>query len=211
VYASKERVAQDAITYEELADPRWRGRICIRSGQHAYNIALIGAMVAKLGPEKARDWLEGVKANLARKPSGGDRDVAKDIAAGVCDIGLGNTYYVGLMRKDDTQKAWAEAIKIIMPTFGDSGGTHVNLSGLVIAKHAPHRDNAIRLAEFLVSDEAQEIYAEANNEYPVREGVRLSETVASFGLLKPDTLPLATIAGHRKTASEMVDEVGFDN
>ena len=136
---------------------------------------------------------------------------SQSLAAGVCDIGLGNTYYVGLMRKDETQRAWAEAIKVIMPTFGDSGGTHVNISGLVVAKYAPNRDNAVKLAEFLVSDKAQEIYAEANYEYPVRDDIKLSETVASFGVLKPDTLPLATIATHRKTASEMVDEVGFDN
>jgi iron(III) transport system substrate-binding protein len=211
IYASKDRVATDKMTYEELADPKWKGKICIRSGQHPYNLSLISAVIAKEGADKAKVWLEGVKANLAKRPSGGDRDVAKDIAAGACDIGLGNTYYVGLMQHDDKQRSWAEAIKIIMPTFADGSGTHLNLSGIVFAKNAPNLDNAVKLAEWLVSDEAQYLYAEGNYEYPVKPGIALSDTVAAFGVLTPDTLPLAEIARHRKTASEMVDEIGFDN
>jgi iron(III) transport system substrate-binding protein len=211
VYASKDRVADQAITYEDLADPKWKGRICIRSGQHHYNLALIGAMIAKLGPQAAKTWLEGVKANLARKPSGADRDVAKDIAAGLCDIGVGNTYYVGLMEHDPEQKAWTDAIKVIMPTFKDSGGTHINVSGVVLAKYAPDRANAVKLAEWLVSDEAQKIYADANFEYPVKAGIAVSPDVLAFGTLKPDTLPLTEIARTRAAASEMVDAVGFDN
>jgi iron(III) transport system substrate-binding protein len=211
VYASKERVPDTAMSYEDLADPKWKGRICIRSGQHHYNLALIGAMLVKLGPEKAKAWLEGVKANLARKPSGGDRDVAKDIAAGLCDIGVGNTYYVGLMEHDPEQKAWVAAVKVIMPTFNDSGGTQINVSGVVLAKNAPNKDNAIKLAEWLVSDEAQEIYAQTNYEYPVKAGIKTSPDVEAFGALKPDTLPLSEIAKSRKAASELVDAVGFDN
>ena len=212
VYASKDRVADTAIAYEDLADPKWKGKICIRSGQHHYNLALIGAMIAKLGPDKAKTWLEGVKANLARRPSGGDRDVIKDIAAGLCDIGVGNTYYVGLMENgDENQKVWAAAIRVIMPTFKDSGGTHVNVSGIVLAKNAPNRANAVKLAEWLVSDKAQHLYAEANYEYPVKAGIAVSKDVAAFGELKPDPLPLPEIAKLRKAASEMVDQVGFDN
>ena len=211
VYASKERVKQTAIRYEDLADPVWKGRICIRSGQHPYNLGLFGAMIAKLGPEKATAWLTGLKANLARKPSGADRDVAKDIAAGLCDIGVGNTYYVGLMQKDEKQKEWVDAIYVIMPTFGDSGGTQINISGMILAKNAPNRDSAIKLAGWLVSDEAQRLYAELNFEYPVKPGIAIAPAVAAFGTLKPDTLPLTEIARTRKAASEMVDQVGFDN
>jgi len=212
VYASKDRVKQDAMTYEELADPKWKGKICIRSGQHLYNISLFAAVVAHKGPAAAEEWLRGLKANLAKRPSGGDREVAKDIQAGVCDIGLGNTYYVALMlnSKNPEQKAWGEAIKVIMPTFKESGGTHVNISGLSVIKNAPNRENARRFAEFLVSDQGQRLHAEINNEYPVKAGVPISEVVASFGKLTPDTLPIAEIAKHRKTASELVDKVGFD-
>jgi iron(III) transport system substrate-binding protein len=210
VYASKERVADAAITYEDLADPKWKGRICIRSGQHHYNLALFGAMIAKHGAEEAKTWLEGLKANLARRPSGADRDVAKDIAAGICDIGVGNTYYVGLMEHDPVQKAWTDQIKVIMPTFRDGGGTHVNISGVVLARNAPNRANAVRLAEWLVSDEAQKIYADTNFEYPVKPGIAISPDVLAFGPLKRDALPLPEIARTRAAASEMVDAVGFD-
>ena len=210
VYASKERVEQDEITYEELADPQWRGRICIRSGQHNYNNALFAAFLARHGEEKTQSWLEGLKANLAKKPSGGDRDVAKDIAAGVCDLGIGNTYYVGLMQNgDEEQQAWAQAMKVIMPTFED-GGTHINISGVVLAKNAPNAENAVRLMEWLVSDEAQHHYASMNYEYPVKEGIEVDPTVAAWGKLQPDTLSLSDIAANKKKAAEIVDRVAFD-
>lgn len=210
VYASKDRVDVDEITYEELADPKWRGKLCIRSGQHNYNNALFAAYLARHGEEKTEAWLKGLKANLAKKPSGGDRDVAKDIAAGVCDIGIGNTYYVGLMQNgDDEQRAWAESMKVIMPTFED-GGTHINVSGVVLAKNAPHRENAVALVEWLVGKEAQQLYASMNYEYPVNEDVELDPTVAAFGDLEPDTLPLSEIAVNKKKAAELVDRVGFD-
>ena len=212
VYASKERVKQDAMTYEELADPKWKGKICTRSGQHVYNIALFGAVVAHKGEAKAEEWLKGLKANLAKKPSGGDREQAKDILAGTCDIALGNTYYVGLMRTaTNEQRQWGEAIKVLMPTFQDNGGTHVNISGVAMAKGAPNQENARKFMEFMVSDAAQKIYADMNFEYPVKAGIPLDETVASFGQLKPDTLPIAEVAKHRKAASQLVDKVGFDN
>jgi iron(III) transport system substrate-binding protein len=211
VYAAKDRVAQDTISYEELADPKWKGKLCTRSGQHVYNIALFAAVVAKKGEAGAEEWLKGVKANLAKKPSGGDREQAKDILAGGCDIALGNTYYVGLMRNaTNEQRQWGDAVKVIMPTFS-GGGTHVNISGLVMAKNAPNRDNALKFFEFMVSDTAQRIYADVNYEYPVKANIPLDETVASFGTLKPDPLPIAEIAKHRKAASQLVDKVGFDN
>lgn len=211
IYASKDRVKQDTITYEELADPKWKGRICIRSGQHIYNNALFAAYVAHHGEAKAEEWLRGLKANLAQKPSGGDREQARDVAAGKCDIGIGNTYYWALMmNKDPDKKPWAEATKVILPTFAGAG-THVNLSGVLLAKNAPNKANAIRLIEWLVGDTAQHIYADANYEYPVRAGVAVNPTIAGYGALKADPLPIAKIAANRKAAATLVDKVGFDN
>lgn len=210
IYASKDRVKQDAITYEELADPKWKGKICIRSGQHIYNNALFAAYVAHHGEAKAEEWLRGVKANLAQKPSGGDREQARDVAAGKCDIGIGNTYYWALMMNNDpSKKPWAEATKVILPTFAGSG-THVNLSGVLLAKHAPNKVNAIKLIEWLAGEHAQQLYADANYEYPVRAGVAVNPTIAGYGKLNADTLPISKIAASRKTASTLVDKVGFD-
>lgn len=213
VYASKDRVAQDAITYEELADPKWKGKICIRSGQHIYNIGLISSVISHLGEEKAEEWLAGVKDNLARKPNGNDRAQAKGIFSGECDIGIGNTYYVGLMmtnEKEPEQKEWADAIKVLFPNSQDRG-THVNISGMALAKNAPNKDAALKLMEFLASPRGQELYAERVFEYPVAPGAEASDIVKSFGEINPDKLPLADIANNRKAASVLVDKVGFNN
>jgi iron(III) transport system substrate-binding protein len=213
VYASKNRVSEDTLTYADLADPKWKGKICIRSGQHDYNLALFSAAIAHWGPEKTEEWMKGFKANLARKPAGGDRNQAQAIAAGECDIALGNTYYVGLMlnnEKDPQEKEWAAAIKVVFPTF-ENGGSHVNISGAALAKNAPNKDAAVKLIQFLSSDKAQQVYAEQVYEYPVEPGLEPSATVKSFGELKADTLPLADIAKNRKAASEMVDRVGLDD
>jgi iron(III) transport system substrate-binding protein len=211
IYASKERVKQDAITYEELADPKWKGRICIRSGQHIYNNALFAAYIAHHGEAKAEEWLRGLKANLAQKPSGGDREQARDVAAGKCDIGIGNTYYWALMmNRDADKKPWAEATKVMLPTFA-GGGTHVNLSGVLLAKNAPNKASAVRLIEWLVGETAQHIYADTNYEYPVRAGVAANPTIAGYGPLKADPLPIAKIAANRKAAATLTDKVGFDN
>jgi iron(III) transport system substrate-binding protein len=212
VYASKERVKQDTITYEELADPKWKGKICIRSGQHAYNLALLASIIAHDGEAKAKEWLKGVKANLATKPAGGDREQAKAIFSGQCDIAIGNTYYMALMASNDKQpeqKQWAEAVKVLFPNAAGRG-THTNISGVVLAKNAPNKANAIKLVEYLTGDEAQKTYAQLNDEYPLKSGIALSPVVASWGTLKADPLPLAEIGKLRKRASELVDEVGFD-
>src|SRR5258705_9978849 len=149
IYASRDRVKQDKITYEELADPKWKGKICIRSGQHIYNNGLFAAYVARHGEAKAEEWLRGVKANLAQKPSGGDREAARDITAGKCDLGIGNTYYWALMlNKEPERKAWAEATKVILSTFRD-GGTHVNVSAVVLPRYAPNKAKALKLMEWL--------------------------------------------------------------
>jgi iron(III) transport system substrate-binding protein len=210
IYASKDRVRETAMTYEDLADPKWRGKFCSRDGQNAYNTSLIAGAIARMGEAKAEDWLKGVKANLAKKPSGGDREVAKDIASGQCDLGIGNTYYIGLMlNREPERKPWAEAVKVILPTFKD-GGTHVNISGFALAKNAPNRASAVRLAEWLVGEKAQSLYARQNFENPVRAGVELDPTVASFGPLKADSTPLIDVAKNRKAASQLVDKVGFN-
>jgi len=210
VYASKERVKQDSLTYEELADGKWKGKVCIRSGQHIYNNALFAAFIAHHGEAKAEQWLRGLKANLGRKPSGGDRETARDVAAGKCDLGVGNTYYWALMTKNPAQKPWADATKVILPTFKD-GGTHVNLSGVVLAKHAPNKANAMKLIEWLAGETAQRMYADINYEYPVRAGIAINPIIASYGALKADALPLARIAQNKKAASTLVDKVGFNN
>ena len=211
VYASKARVPQNAITYEELADPKWKGKICIRSGQHMYNNALFSAMIAKHGEAKAEEWLKGVKANLAQKPSGGDRETARDIAAGKCDLGIGNTYYWALMNdKEADRKPWAEATKVILPTF-QGGGTHVNLSGVVLVKTSPNKANAMKFIEWMVGENAQKMHADLNYEYPTRAGVAINPTIAGYGTLKADAMPLSAVAANRKKASALVDKVGFDN
>ena len=213
LFASKKRVAQNTITYEELAEPKWRGRICTRSGQHSYNIGLFASMIAHHGEAYTAKWLRSVKNNLARKPQGNDRGQAKAIFSGECDIGLGNNYYVGKMQtneKKPEQKLWAASIKILFPNSQDRG-THVNISGIAMAKYAPNRDNALQLMKFLASAKAQKIYAEQVFEYPVKPGTKVSELVAGFGTLIPDPLALETIANLRKTASRLVDEVGYND
>ena len=202
-----------AIAYEDLADPKWKGKICIRSGQHPYNTALTAAMIAKHGEAKAEDWLRAIKANLARKPTGGDREVARDILGGVCDVGVGNSYYVGLMRSGaggPDQKKWGDSVDVVLPKFAD-GGTHVNISGAALAKNAPNRDSALKLLEFLASDEGQKLYAEANFEYPVKKGVKTSPIIDELGQLSVDAMSLADVAKYRKQASALADKVGFDN
>jgi iron(III) transport system substrate-binding protein len=213
IYASKDRVKQDTITYEELADPKWRGKICTRSGQHSYNVALIASMIAHHGEAWTEEWLKGVKANLARKPAGNDRLQVKGVYAGECDLALGNTYYMGAMltdEKEPEQKQWAESVNIVFPNATERG-THVNVSGAVVAKHAPRKDNAVKLLEFLASDKGQQTYAEVNYEYPVKKDVPWSSLVQSWGTFKADPISLDVVAGLRKKASELVDKVGFDD
>ncbi len=210
VYASKDRVADGEVTtYEDLADPKWKGRICIRSGTNDYNVALTAAVLAHHGEEATKAWLEGVKANLAKKPNGGDRDQVKAIAAGECDIAIGNTYYIGQMMNDPEQRPAAETVRIVFPTFTD-GGTHLNVSGVALTKAAPNKDNALKFMEWLSGDAAQAIYAETNSEYPVKPGVKRSDLVASWGEFTPDAMPLTEVAKLRPAALKLIEEVNFD-
>jgi iron(III) transport system substrate-binding protein len=210
VYASKERVKQDAITYDELADPKWKGKICTRSGQHVYNTSLLATVIAHKGEAAAEAWIKGVRDNMARKPAGGDREQVRDVQAGLCDLAIGNTYYMAAMLKDPAQKAWADSVKMLFPDAATARGTHVNISGMALAKNAPNKAAALKLMAFLVSDEAQRLYAEANNEYPISPNVPASELVMSWGKLVPDKLPIENIAKYRKQASELMDKVKFD-
>lgn len=210
VYASKERVTDgENLTYESLADPKWKGRICTRPFTHDYNVAVTAAYLAHHGAEETKAWLEGVKANLAKKPEGGDRDQVKSIWAGECDISLGNTYYMGKMLADEEQKEWADSVRIVFPTFED-GGTHVNVSGMAMTAASPNKEAATKLMEFLVSDEAQKIYAETNYEFPVSDHVERSEVVQSWGEFTPDSTPLSEISKLRPEALTLIEEVNFD-
>lgn len=211
VYASKDRVADGEVTtYEDLADPKWNGRVCIRSGTNAYNLALTSAVIANHGEEAAGAWLTGLKSNLARKPQGNDRAQVKAIYAGECDIAVGNTYYMKQMLSDPDQFAWADSVRIVFPTF-ENGGTHVNLSGIAMAKHAPNSDNALTLMEFLVGDVAQGIYAAANGEYPLNPDVSADPLVASWGAFTADDTPLVEIAKLRGAALKLTQISGFDD
>ena len=210
IYSSKDRLGQlSNIRYEDLADTKYKGRICTRSGKHPYNVALVASMLAHHGEAKTRQWLEGVKANLARKPQGNDRDQVKAIKEGVCDLSLGNSYYYGNMLEDANQKSWAEAVYLNFPNQADRGA-HVNVSGVVMTKYAKHPESAQRLMEYLVGDQAQQLYAELNKEYPVKSGVALSPLVASWGQFSADDLSLVAIAKQRAQAMTLLDEVKFD-
>ncbi len=210
IYASKDRVAEGEIaTYEDLADPKWEGRICTRSGTHDYNVALFASMIAVHGEAKAKEWLEGLKSNLARKPQGNDRAQVKAIKEGECDLAIGNTYYFGKMMDNEEQRPWAEAVNIVFPNQ-DGRGMSMNISGMSLIKNAPNQDNAVKLMEFLTSDVAQEIYAEVNYEYPVKAGVKWADNVKSWGTFKADELPLSEIARLSPDAVKMVDQVGYN-
>ncbi len=213
IFASRDRVGtEEVLTYEDLADPKLKGRVCTRSGKHVYMVSLIASVIAHAGEDKAEQWLRGVKDNLARKPQGNDRAQAKAIHEGICDVAVANTYYMGKMATNEDkpeQKAWAESLRIVFPNQDDRG-THVNVSGAAVTRSAGNRENAVRLLEFLSDDYAQELYAEQNFEYPVKAGVPLHPLVASWGDFKADTIGLADVAKYRAAASKMVDRVGYD-
>ena len=210
IYASKDKVPDGEVTtYENLADPKWKGRICTRSGTNAYTVALTSAIIHHHGAEKAEEWLRSVKNNLARKPQGNDRAQVKAIWAGECDIAIGNTYYMGKMLKDPEQKAWADSVRIVFPVF-ENGGTHVNISGIALAKHSPNKENAVKLMEFLSSPEAQKIYAFANFEYPIAPNAEPAELVKNWGTFTPDDVNLMDLAKLRSTALKLTEIVYFD-
>ncbi len=209
---SKDRVKAGEITrYEDLADPKWKGRICTRSSGHVYMKSLLASIIAAKDEEAAQAWANGVKENLARKPQGNDRAQVKAIWQGECDISLINTYYIGAMKHNEAepeQKEWAKSINVVFPNQGDRG-THVNISGAGVAKYAKNRDNAVRLIEYLSSEKAQSYYAGSNYEYPVKPGVAWDPEVASWGKFKADDTDLWRIAELVPTAIKIYDRAGY--
>lgn len=214
VYSSKDRVGKlpESFTYLDLAKPEYKGKICTRSGKHPYNLSLIASIIEHEGAAAAKAWLKGVKANLARKPQGNDRAQVKAIMEGICDYALGNSYYYGKMltnEKEPEQKKWAASAIINFPDQ-QTYGTHMNVSGVALAKYAPHKQQALQLIDFLTGDQAQRLYAEDNFEYPVKPGVALSKLVASWGNFKKDDVDITKVASHYQEALKLVDEVQFD-
>ncbi len=210
IVTSNERMSSgDIKSYEDLADPKFEGKICTRSGKHVYMVALIASVISHAGEAAAKEWLTGVKNNLARKPQGNDRAQVKAINSGECDIAIINSYYMGAMVNDEEQSEWASSVDINFPNQNDRG-THMNISGMSLTRNSPNKDHAIQLMEFLASDLAQAMYSEQNHEYPINPDVRPSGLLQSWGDFKSDTLPLADIAKHRSTASKLVDTVNFD-
>ena len=211
IVASKDRVTPGEIEdYEDLVDPLWQGRVCTRSAKHPYMVALTASMIAAHGYAHAKQWLDGLRNNLARRPQGNDRAQVKAIYNGLCDVAVINHYYMAKMLADPKQKSWAESVRGIFPN--QSGrGTHMNVSGVALTKHAPHRDSAIVLMEFLASEQGQALYAKENGEYPVTSGVPWNALQQSWGKFRQDSLSLATIADHRARAVRLADEVGYDD
>jgi iron(III) transport system substrate-binding protein len=211
-YVSKDRVDATALTYDDIAGPEWKGRLCTRAGDHPYNIGLIAQRIAAHGLDATRTWLTAVRDNLAYAPTGGDREGVKNILAGTCDLSISNTYYMGVMLNNDAepeQKEWAASARIIYPD-AEGEGTQVNVAGGFIAKYAPNVENANALIAFLLSDEAQGIYADTNYEFPVVPSVSPSELTLSWGTLKPVNTPLVEVAAHRAEAAALVDELKFN-
>ena len=208
---SLDRVSPDELsTYENLADPKWRGRILVRSSENIYNQSLLASMVAVHGEDAAAEWARSVVQNLARAPKGGDRDQVKDVAAGVGDLAITNTYYVGLLLNGDDQgdRELAQKVGIFFPNQDDRGA-HVNVSGAGVTAYAPNSENAVRLLEFLTDTEAQTGYAEANFEYPVKPGIPWAETLQEWGEFRPDTLNLSVLGELNARAVMIFDRAGW--
>ena len=201
---------EELSTYEALTDPKWKGRICVRSSDNIYNQSMLGSMIAVNGVEKTQAWADGLVKNFARPPEGGDRDQIKAAAAGQCDIALANTYYYGQMLAGEDAKdiAAAEKVAIFWPNQQDRG-THVNISGTAVTKTAKNKDNAVKLLEFLVSDASQQWYADANQEYPVKAGVAASELLKGWGDFKADSVNLAELGKHNAEAVKIMDKAGW--
>ena len=198
-------------TYADLAAPAMKGQVCMRSGSHPYNLSLGAAIIAHEGEAKAEAWARGLVANFARGPKGGDTDQIKAVAAGECGVTISNTYYLARMMrstKPDDQQAM-NAVGIVWPNQA-TWGTHVNISGAGVLKHAPHREAAIQFMEYLASDAAQAYFADGNNEWPVVKGsVAANPTLVAMGTFKPDTLPIGELAKTTVAAQKVFDRAGW--
>ncbi|WP_019589082.1 MULTISPECIES: Fe(3+) ABC transporter substrate-binding protein [unclassified Thioalkalivibrio] len=196
-------------TYEALTDEQWEGRICIRSSDNIYNQSLVASMLATEGEDAAQQWVNGIVANMARRPQGGDRDQIRAVADGVCDIAIANTYYLGIMLEGEGRdREVAEQIGVFWPNQNDRG-THVNISGAGVTAHAPNQENAARLIEYLTSESAQEWYAEANQEYPIRDDVPASDILAGFGDFVSDDIDLYLLGENNAEAVRILDRGGW--
>lgn len=214
VVYDKARVQRsDVDSYEKLADPKNKGKLCIRSGSHPYNLSLFGAMTEHLGPAKAEAWLKGLVSNMARSPKGGDTDQIKGVASGECGFAITNTYYIAriLRSTDPKDAAIAAKIGVVFPDQ-ESWGTHINIAGGGMARHAKNTANALKFLEYLASLPAQEYFANGNNEWPTVNGVKVNNAALqqmSGGNFKSDTLPLSVIGANQVQVQQMLDRVGF--
>ena len=198
-------------TYEELAEPKWKGRVCMRSSTNVYNLSLMGALIDHLGESKAEAWARGVRANFARDPQGGDTDQLKAVAAGQCDVTVSNQYYYARLARSakPEERAVAEQVGVVFPNQA-SWGTHVNISGAGVARHAPNRDAAVKFLEYLTSEEAQRYFADGNNEWPVVAGVKIENPVlGEFGEFKRDPLNVAVLGRNQPGAQKIYDRVAW--
>lgn len=203
--------AGEIRNYQDLADPKFKGRICIRSLNHVYNLSLMSALVDNLGQQKAQEWAQGLKANLARAPKGGDTDQIRAVAAGECDVAVANTYYYVRLAKSSkpADRAVAEKVGVVLPNQ-DSFGTHVNISGGGVARYAPHKENAVRFLEYLASPEAQSYFANGNNEWPAVPGTSLDNpALAALGSFKEDQLNVGVLGTNQPLAQKVFNIVGL--
>ena len=208
IYAPDRVNPSELSTYEALTDSKWQGRICIRSSGNIYNQSLIVSMMEANGADKTEAWARGLVANFARPPAGGDTDQLKAAAAGLCDIAIANTYYLGRLLNSDKKRdrAIGEQLAVFWPNQGEGDrGAHVNVSGAALTKHAKNTNAAQRLLEFMVTDESQQWYAEVNNEYPVVEGVAISATLQGFGQFKADTINLTVLGEKNADAVKLLE------
>lgn len=208
---ARDSVSQDSISrYEDLADPRWRNEICVRSSSNIYNQSLVASMIAHHGVEAAEQWAEGLVANFARPPQGGDRDQIRAVAVGQCELAVANTYYLAGMLTSGVQDDVDVANRIAVLWPNQNGrGAHMNVSGAGVLRNAPNRDNAVRLLEFLTGDFAQQWYAERNGEYPVRQDVEMSDVLKRFGEFKADNLGLEQLGEYNAEAVRLMDRAGW--
>ena len=210
ILRSKERVKEGEITsYEDLAKPKWKGRVLIRSSSNVYNQSLVGSMIVAHGVKGAEAWCRGLVANMARKPQGGDRDQIKGVAAGEADVAVANSYYYARMLSGTpAEKAAAAKVAVVFPNQ-DGRGTHVNLSGVGVCAHAPNKANAIKFVEFLSGELAQKTFAAGNNEYPVVRGVETVPVLRNFGTFKEDAVNAAAVGNNNLTAVRIMDRAGW--
>jgi len=211
IFYNKEAVQEGEIkAYEDLADPKWKGRICIRSSSNIYNLSLMGSMIASHGEAGAEDWAKAVKDNFARDPQGGDTDQLRSVAAGECDVAIANSYYYVRLLSSTKAKDEGVADKLgyVFPNQ-DERGTHVNISGAGVLAHAPHREAAVQFLEYLASEEAQRYFADGNNEFPVVSGVAPNAAVEGLGAFKTDTINVAVYGENQPSAQKIFDRVGW--